>query len=226
MGFDFISGIDWFPLWLSLRVATVATVLSLIFGLTVAFLLAKYDFRGKDLIDAIVTLPIVLPPTVLGYYLLVLLGRNSPIGDFYENLTGSTLVFTWQGAVIAAFIASVPFLIRTSRAAIESIDPDLEKAARTLGLSEVTIALKITLPLAWRGILAGTVLAYARALGEFGATLMIAGNIPGQTQTMAIAIYDAVQSGDGRLAIVLTVVLSLAAILSLLVVGRVARTRI
>jgi len=221
-----LATVDWFPLWLSLRVATLATALSLVVGLTAAYVLAKFEFRGKELLDAFITLPIVLPPTVLGYYLLVVLGRNSPIGQTYEDLTGSSLVFTWQGAVIAAFIASVPFLARTARAAIESISPDLEKAARTLGLSEAAIALRITLPLAWKGIVAGTVLSYARALGEFGATLMVAGNIPGQTQTMAIAIYDAVQSGNGTLAVLLTIVLSAVAVLSLLVVGRFSKGRI
>jgi len=220
-----LSSVDWYPLWLSLRVATVATVFVFLIGLVLAYVLAKYQFRGKELLDAIVTLPLVLPPTVLGYYLLVVLGRNGPIGEFYESVTGSSLVFTWQGAVIAAFVASLPLFTRSARAAIESIDSDLERAARTLGLREIRIAIKITVPLAWRGILAGTVLAYARALGEFGATLMVAGNIPGQTQTMSIAIYDAVQSGDGTLALIMTLVLSGVAVLSLLAVGKFTKGR-
>lgn len=221
-----LSSIDWFPLWLSLRVATASTIIALIFGLAVAFILARRDFPGKTLLDSLITLPIVLPPTVLGYYLLVLLGRNSPIGRLYEDLTGMSFVFTWQGAVVAAFISSVPFLVRSARSAIESIDTDLENAARTMGLSELQIARKITIPLAWRGIMAGTVLCYARALGEFGATLMLAGNIPGQTQTMSIAIYDAVQSGKSDLAIVMSLVLSGVVVFALFIIERFSKGRI
>ncbi|MBI4744744.1 MAG: molybdate ABC transporter permease subunit [Actinobacteria bacterium] len=215
---NFLKEIDWFPFWLSLKVAGIATVISLICGLTISYVLAKYDFWGKDWLDAIVTLPIVLPPTVLGYYLLVLMGRKSFIGLMVKRIFGTDLVFTWRAAVIAACLVSIPLLIKSSRAAIENVDVNLEKAARTLGLSETKILFKVTLPLAWRGILAGVLLAFGRALGDFGATLMVAGNIPGKTQTMPIAIYDAVQSGNYVMANVLTILVSLVAVL-IMVVG-------
>lgn len=185
---------DWFPLLLSLRVATVATLLSLAVGVLVAWVLAHREFRGKSLVDALTTLPLVMPPTVLGYYLLIALGRQSPIGQFLDNI-GWPLVFTWRGATVAASVASFPLLVRAAQAGFESVDPQLEDMARTLGRSEINVFWAVTLPLAWRSILAGTVLAFARALGEFGVTLMVAGNIPGRTQTMAIAIYDLVQAG-------------------------------
>ena len=185
---------DWFPLLLSLRVAGVATLLALVAGLLVAWVLARHEFPGKSLLDALTTLPLVMPPTVLGYYLLVLLGRQSPLGRFFEGL-GWPLVFTWRGAALAAAVASFPLLAQAARAGFESVDPRLEDIARTLGRSEVGIFWTVTLPLAWRSILAGTVMAFARALGEFGITLMVAGNIPGRTQTMALAIYDLVQAG-------------------------------
>lgn len=220
-----LSQINWFPLYLSFKVAAISTILSLIIGITVAIILAKKEFIGKELVASIFTLPIIFPPTVIGYFLLVVFGRYSFIGQAYKALTGSFLIFTWQGAVIAAFIVSVPFLIRTVRASIESINPDIEKAARTLGLSEYQILIKITLPLAWRGIIAGVTLAFAKALGEFGATLMIAGNIPDKTQTMSIAIYDAIQSGDTSLASLMAVILSITAMLSLLVINKFSKGR-
>ncbi len=212
--------IDWFPLWLSLRVALVATAIAFAGGLAVAYVLANGRFRGRDLIDALVTLPLVLPPTVVGYYLLVLFGRNAWIGGLYEQLTGSPLVFTWQGAVIAALLHSAPLLIKTSRAALESVDHSYERAARSLGASEWRLFWIVTLPLAWRSILAGVALSFARSLGDFGATLMIAGNIPGRTQTVAIAIYDAVESGQGHVARVLVLVVSAIALVILTLVNR------
>ncbi|MDP2726011.1 MAG: molybdate ABC transporter permease subunit [Dehalococcoidia bacterium] len=200
--------IDLFPLYLSLKVAGVATVISFLVGIGLAWLLARRRFWGREVVAALVTIPLVLPPTVLGYYLLTTIGRQSPVGRFLEGTLGITLVFTWQAAVIASCIVSLPLMVRTAQAAMEAIDPDLEKAARTLGRSELSIFLTITVPLAWRGILAGTALAFARAMGEFGATLMVAGNIPGRTQTMSVAIYDAVQAGRLTLANTLVVILT------------------
>jgi len=200
--------IDWFPLWLSLRVALISTLIALAGGLWIAYILANRDFRGKSIADAAVTLPLVLPPTVLGYYLLVLLGRSSPLGKLWEKVFGSPLVFTWKAAVVAALFHSLPLLVKSSRAAFESIDRSFERAARTLGASEWKLFWRVTLPLARRSILAAAALAFARSLGEFGATLMIAGNLPGRTQTMAIAIYDAFESGNSNLALILVLVIS------------------
>jgi molybdate transport system permease protein len=200
--------IDWFPLWLSLRVASVSTVAALGAGLWIAYILANREFRGKEVVDAAVTLPLVLPPTVLGYYLLVLLGRSSPLGKLWEAVFGSPLVFTWKAAVVAALLYSLPLLVKSSRAALESVDRSCERAARTLGASEWKLFWRVTLPMAQRSILAATALAFARSLGEFGATLMIAGNIPGRTQTMAVAIYDALESGNSTLALTLVLVIS------------------
>jgi molybdate transport system permease protein len=200
--------IDWFPLWLSLSVATVSTVIALVFGLALAYVLANFRFFGRELLDAAVTLPLVLPPTVLGYYLLVVLGRETFLGRVYEHLFGQPLVFTWQAAVVAALLHSAPLLIKSARAALESVDHSFEKAARSLGASEWRVFFRITLPLAWRPVLAAIALCFARALGDFGATLMLAGNIPGRTQTVSVAIYDAVQSGNGGLARALVLIIS------------------
>ncbi len=185
----------WQPLWLSLRVASTATLIALVIGVALARLLARRRHPLLQALDAFTALPMVMPPTVLGYYLLVLLGQRSPLGRWLSAL-GIPLVFTWRGAVVAATIVALPLLVQSARAAMEGVAPEIEDVARTLGRSELAIFFTVTLPLAWRGILAGTVLAFARALGEFGATLMVAGNIPGRTQTMPIAIYDAVQAGD------------------------------
>src|SRR6266478_1501414 len=200
--------VNWFPLWLSLRVAALATLVSLALGLWIAYVLANRKFRGKELLDAVVTLPLVLPPTVLGYYLLVALGRTSPLGHFYEYLFGAPLVFTWQAAVVASTFHAIPLLVKSARAAFETVDRSYEKAARNLGASDWRVFWRVTLPLSRRAIVAATVLAFARALGDFGATLMIAGDIPGRTQTASIAIYDAVESGDTVVARILVLVLS------------------
>lgn len=205
---QFSSSIDWFPLWLSLKVAVIATGLSLLIGLGLAYALTRFRFRGRDALDAFITLPIVLPPTVLGYYLLVLIGRNSAIGEIFERIVGAPLVFTWQAAVLAAMLHSIPLLVKSSRAALENVDRNLENAARTLGASEARVFVSITLPLARRSILAATVFAFARALGDFGVTIMIAGNIPGRTQTMSVAIYDAVQAGRSGPALVMVLIIS------------------
>ncbi|HLH37809.1 MAG TPA: molybdate ABC transporter permease subunit [Bryobacteraceae bacterium] len=214
--------IDWFPLWLSLRVALAATALGIAVGLAIAYLLANRDFRGKEVLDAAVTLPLVLPPTVLGYYLLVVIGRESPIGQIWEKMFGSPLVFTWKAAVAAAFLHSFPLLVKSSRAALENIDRSYERAARTLGASEWKLFWRVTFPLARRPIYAAAALAFAQALGDFGATLMVAGNIPGRTQTMALAIYDAVESGNGFAARVLVLVISAIALVILTFANRLA----
>lgn len=212
--------IDWFPLWLSLRIAVVSTAIAVAAGLWLAYLLANREFRGKEVLDAAVSLPLVLPPTVLGYYLLVLIGRASPFGKLWEALFGSPLVFTWKAAVIAALLHALPLLVKSARAALESVDRSYEKAARTMGASEWRLFWRVTLPLTRRSILAAAALAFARSLGDFGATLMVAGNIPGRTQTLAVAIYDAVESGNGSLARVLVLVISVLALAILTLTNR------
>src|SRR5947199_5307916 len=214
--------IDWFPLWLSLRVAIVSTAIAVAAGLWIAYILANRDFRGKEALDAAVTLPLVLPPTVLGYYLLVLVGRVSPLGRLWEAVFGSPLVFTWKAAVVAALLHSLPLLVKSARAALESVDRNYERAARNLGASEWRLFWRVTLPLARRSIFAAAALAFARSLGDFGITLMVAGNIPGRTQTMAVAIYDAVESGNGALARTLVLVVSAVALLILSLANRLA----
>jgi molybdate transport system permease protein len=214
--------IDWFPLWLSLRVAVVSTALALVAGLWIAYLLANREFRGKEVLDAAVTLPLVLPPTVLGYYLLVVIGRASPLGQLWERIFGAPLVFTWKAVVVAAFLHSFPLLVKFARAAFEGVDRNYERAARNLGASEWRVFWRVTLPLVRRSIYAAAALAFARSLGDFGVTLMVAGNIPGRTQTMAVAIYDAVESGNGALARTLVLVISAIALIILTIANRLA----
>jgi len=213
--------LDLIPLWLSLRVATVATLLTSIVGIPLAWVLARKRFRGRQLIGIAVLLPMVLPPTVLGYYLLLLIGRQGPVGRLAEALGFGRIVFTPTAAVIAAFVASLPFLVRVAQAGFEQVDLVYEEAARTLGRGEGAIFLAVTVPLAWRGILAGIALGFARAMGEFGATLMVAGNIPGRTQTASIAIYDAVQGFRFADAHLLALALSAATGVVLLLLTRV-----
>jgi len=207
-------------LTLSLRVAVLATLVNALVGIPLAYLLARRRFRGKALVDLAVTLPLVLPPTVTGYYLIVLLGRRGWLGASLYEATGWTIAFTWYAAVVAATVMALPLLVRTARAAIESVDRDLEKAAYTLGRSEWRTTLEVTLPLARNGILAGLVLAFARALGEFGATLMLAGNIPGVTATVPLAIYTAVQTGEQGTALVLVGILTALSCVVLVAAGR------
>ncbi|MBY0504742.1 MAG: molybdate ABC transporter permease subunit [Bryobacteraceae bacterium] len=214
---------DWSPLWLSLRVAAISTGMSLVIGVWCAYWLANRDFRGKEILDSLVTLPLVLPPTVLGYYLLIVLGRESSLGQFYETLTGGPLVFTWQAAIVAAFVHSAPLLVKSARAALEGVDSTYEWAARNLGATEWRVFWSITLPLARRPIAAAGALAFARAMGDFGVTIMIAGNIPGRTQTVATAIYDAVESGQGALARTLVIAVSLTAVVILTLANRLNR---
>ncbi len=168
--------------------------------MAVAYLLAMKNFRGKELLDILFTLPLVLPPTVTGYYLIILFGRNGFIGRLIYGWTGWSVMFTWYAAVLASFVVALPLMIKTTRAAIESVDRNLIYASYTLGHSELETALRVTLPLAKKGILAGTILSFARAMGEFGATLMIAGNIPGKTDTMPLSIYSRASSGDWSMA--------------------------
>ncbi len=183
-----------FPILLSLRVATLSTILAGLFGIGLAWLLTHRRFPGRTLLESVVVLPLVLPPTVVGFYLLLLLGRSGPLGASLEA-AGLEIVFTWRAAVIAATVASLPLVVKAVQAAFESVDPRIEAAARTLRPA-ASVFLTVTLPLAWRGILAGLILAFARGMGEFGITLMLAGSIPGRTQTLPLAIYDAVQAND------------------------------
>ena len=194
---------------ISLLVASTATFMIAVFGLFLAYVLARHDFRGKHLLDALITIPMVLPPTVVGYFLVVLLGREGVIGRPLHELTGWSFVFTWQGAAIAAFVVALPLMVRVSRAAMESVDEDLIRISYSLGKSERETFFRIILPLSKGGIMAGTILAFARALGEFGATLMIAGNIPGKTSTLALSIYSAFQTGNDDLAKTLAIMLTL-----------------
>lgn len=214
----------WVPLLLSLKVAGWATALDLVLGVAAGYALARWRSGARDVVDSLLTLPLVLPPTVLGYYLLVLLGRRGVLGAWLDRLD-IQLVFTWQGAVIASMVVAFPLILKSARAAFEAVDPQLERAARTLGISETGIFFRVTLPLAARGILAGALLAFARALGEFGATLMIAGNLPGRTQTLSVAVYAAVQAGDDTTANFLVLVTSATCVLILLIAGRLVPQR-
>ncbi|WP_235905683.1 molybdate ABC transporter permease subunit [Tautonia marina] len=209
------------PLLLSIRVALLATLAVVVVGLPMAILLARGRFPGKGLIMGIMTLPLVLPPTVLGYVLLLLLGRQGPIGKVLEGVFGGVPVFHWTGLVIAATVAAFPLFLLPARGAIEAVDPDLENAARLLGRRDASVLLRVTLPLAWRGLLAGALLAFARALGDFGASLMVAGDIPGRTRTAAMAIYDSVEAGQPANAAWLSALIASVAIVLLIVVNRV-----
>lgn len=204
----------WIPLLLSLKVAGWATVLASLLGIGMAYALSRWNSPWSDAVDAILTLPMVLPPTVIGYYLLVLLGRRGWLGEFLAKWN-IELVFTWQGAVIAATIVAFPMVLKAARAAFEDVDPHIQNTGRLLGVSDAGVFFRLTLPLAFRGILAGVLLAFARALGEFGATLMVAGSIPGRTQTMSIAIYEAVQAGNDSLANLLVLVISVTCVVVL-----------
>lgn len=207
-----IDGISiWSPLELSLRVAGTATLVSFVAATLMAWLLARKKGPMPALLDALCTLPLVLPPTVLGYYLILLVGRRGLMGHWLAEM-GINLIFSWKGAVVAATVVVFPLIYKSARAALEQVDSHLEDAARTLGASEWRVFVSVSLPLAWKGIFAGLMLAFARGMGEFGATLMIAGNIPGKTQTLALAIYDAFQSGNDAQATWLVIVTSLACV--------------
>jgi molybdate transport system permease protein len=216
--------VDAFPILLSFQVSLVATLLTLALGLPLAWVLARRRFPGHDLVEAAVVLPLVLPPSVLGYYLLVVIGARGPVGELLGGL-GIELAFTWRAAVLAACVGSITLLVKAAQAGFEAVDRRLEQAARTLGRSEWNIFWSVTLPLSWRAVFAGTVLAFCRALGDFGITLMVAGSIPGLTQTMPLAIYDYVQANQMREANLLSLVAVVTALLFLLGLGRLARLR-
>lgn len=219
-------GEAWTALALTLKVAGWATAINLVLGVGVGYALSRWRFPGRDLLDALLTLPMVMPPTVLGYYLLVVIGSQGVVGAWLLQNFGIRLIFTWQAAVIAATIVAFPLVFKAARAAFENVDPQCEDAARTLGLGEWGLFLRVSLPLAWRGILAGLLLAFARALGEFGATLMVAGSIAGQTQTLSIAVYEAVQAGQDDTANFLVMVTSLVCLAVLLSAGRLVPGRV
>jgi molybdate transport system permease protein len=217
--------VDFAPLVLSLQVASLAIVAAAIVGIALAALLTRERLPGRDLLDALFTAPLVLPPTVLGYYLLVAIGRRSFIGHAVEALTGSPIVFTRAGAVCAAFVGALPLVVRFGRTALESVDTTLVHAARTLGASPLRAFFTVRLPLAGRGIVAALMLAFARSLGDFGVTLMVAGDIPGETQTASLAIYDAIQAHQEKEALGMVLVLSAVAIGLLYVINRMTRRR-
>jgi molybdate transport system permease protein len=212
--FEFDSAL--IALGLTLKISLWATAINLILAVGLAYYFATRRFALRNTLDAILTLPMVLPPTVLGYYLLVLLGRQGPIGEFLEHYFNIRLIFTWQGAVIAAAITSFPLVFKSARAAFESVNPQFRQAASSLSIHHFFIFFRVTLPLAWRGIMAGTLLGFARSMGEFGATLMVAGSIPGQTQTLSITVYEAVQAGQDQLANFLVMLISIVGFLILI----------
>jgi molybdate transport system permease protein len=212
----------WVALALSLKVAGWATAINLALGVAAGWALARRRFVGRELLDGLLTLPMVMPPTVLGYYLLVLIGSQGALGGWLLRHFGVRLIFTWQAAVIAAVVVAFPLVFKAARAAFENVDAQLEDAARTLGVSEAGVFFRVSLPLAWRGVLAGLLLSFARALGEFGATLMVAGSIAGKTQTLSIAIYEAVQAGQDDTAHFLVSVTAIVCVAVLLAAGRLA----
>ncbi len=220
-----LDAADWAPLALTLKVSLLATLIALVGGVALAFVFARVRFPGRDTLDAILTLPMVMPPTVLGYYLIVVVGRKGWLGPWLDDTFGIQLMFTWQGAVLAAAIVAFPLVFKSARAALEDVEPTLERAARTLGSTEPAVFFRVTLPLAARGTLAGTLLAFARAMGEFGATLMIAGNLPGRTQTLSLAVYDAVQAGDEARADALVLLISAVCVTILVVSSRLLAPR-
>jgi molybdate transport system permease protein len=215
----------WHPLALSFSVALFATAFSLALGVALAALLARRRFVGRELVDAALSLPLVLPPTVLGYYLLVLLGRHSALGRVFEAVTGAPLTFTPLGAVVAAMVHALPAIAKSTRAALQEVDPLLRRAAASLGAGELRTLWTVSLPVCRRQIVAATMLAFARALGDFGVTLMVAGDIPGYTQTAALAIYDAVQAGRERDALYLIAILSAVSLAILYTVNRLTDAR-
>lgn len=201
-------GFDYTPIILSLKVAVAAVIIVVVTGIPLSGVMARRNFRGKDTVEALITLPLVLPPSVVGFILLWLFGKYGPLGQFLANVFHVSVVFNLAGAVIAAAVVSLPLMYQSSKAAIESVDRTLEQAARTLGAGELRVFFTITLPLSWPGIVSGFILSFARSLGEFGATLMIAGNIPGRTQTMSIAIYMANEGGDFNTALTLVIIMT------------------
>ena len=222
---SFLAEPAWIALRLSLKVALWATLIDLVLGVALGYLLARKRFLGRELLDALLTLPMVMPPTVLGYYLLVVIGREGVLGSWLRETFGINLIFTWQAAVIAAAVVAFPLVLKGARAAFESVDGQLEQAAQVLGIPPFGVFLRVTLPLAWRGVLGGTLLAFARSMGEFGATLMVAGSIPGKTQTLSIAVYEAVQAGQDDSANLLVIITSVVCVVVLIVANKLTPNR-
>lgn len=208
------------PLGLTLKVALTATLGAFVLGTAAGWVLSRRGLPGREVLDALCALPLVLPPTVIGYYLLVLFGRRGVLGQWLLETFDVTLVFTWQGAALAACVVAFPLVCKAARTAFEGVDRNLESAARSLGAGELRVFLRVSLPLAWRGVLSGAMLALARAMGEFGATLMIAGSLPGRTQTLSLAVYEAVQAGRDNEAAFLVVLVSVVCVTLLLASGR------
>ena len=191
-----MSAEEWRIVWFSAWVSALSTLIILPPGVALAWLLARHEWRGKSLVETFVSLPLVMPPVATGLILLKLLGRRGPIGGFLHDTLNLDIVFTWRGVLVALGVMSFPLLVRSTRVAFEEVNPRLEQIARTLGASNARVFRTVTLPLALRGLMGGMILAFARALGEFGATIMVAGNIPGQTSTLSLAIYQSVQLGQ------------------------------
>ncbi len=217
---DFLQPMDWSPLWLSLKVAGVATVLALVAGVILGWVFARVRFPGRSVVEAACMLPLVLPPTVIGYGILMLAGRRSALGSWLRDHFDYTIIFNWHGAVVASAVVALPLVLKSASTAFAQVDRTLEAAALTLRQSPWSVFARVTLPLAWPGILAGTLLAFARAMGEFGASLMVAGSIPHKTQTLSMAIYDAVQAGEDPTAAVLVIITSALSVAVLVLSGR------
>lgn len=216
---------DFSPLWISIKTALLSTLITFFIGIAVSYFMANYRGKLKGVIDGILTLPLILPPTVVGFFLLLICGKNGPIGKLMI-LFDKSIIFSWSATVIAAIVVSFPMMYRSSRSAFEQIDTNLIFAARTLGLSELKIFYKIALPLAWPGIIGSLVLSFARAIGEFGATLMIAGNIPGRTQTMPLAIFFAVEGGDMQKALLWVLIITMLSLILILALNYWSETQL
>lgn len=216
---------DFSPLLISIKTALLSTLITFFIGIAVSYFMANYRGKLKGVIDGILTLPLILPPTVVGFFLLLICGKNGPIGKLMI-LFDKSIIFSWSATVIAAIVVSFPMMYRSSRSAFEQIDTNLIFAARTLGLSELKIFYKIALPLAWPGIIGGLVLSFARAIGEFGATLMIAGNIPGRTQTMPLAIFFAVEGGDMQKALLWVLIITILSLILILALNYWSETQL
>ena len=223
---DWLSPAEWQAVSLSLRVAFWATVLSLPVGIFTAYALARWSFVGKQVLNGIVHLPLVLPPVVTGYLLLLTFGRRGPVGEFLEQTFGIVVAFRWTGAVLAAAIMAFPLMVRAIRLSIEAVDPKLEEAASTLGASRVWVFITVTLPLILPGILAGSILAFAKAMGEFGATITFVSNIPGQTQTLPSAIYAFLQVPGGEASALRLVIIAVVIAMGALLLSEVVSKRI
>lgn len=215
--------INLFPLFLSLKIASISTIIAILAGVPIAFLLSRKKGKIWDFLDTLVNMPVVMPPTVLGYYLLILLGRRSFIGKFLEDKFDITIVFTQTGAVIAALIVSLPYIIKTSKSAFVTINQDYINAAKIMGVSELKIFLKIILPLSSYGVIAGITMGFVRALGDFGTTLMISGSIPDKTLTMPIAIYNSMQEGNSVMTNTLVMIMTITAVLILFILNTLER---